>query len=110
VFEVAETDEERMQGLRFRDHLEIEAGMLFIFPQEKQPTFWMKDVSLPLDIIWIDADKKIATINENVQPCLDDNCSTIKPSKKITYVLEINEGLAKKLNLKVGQSAKISLD
>ena len=108
--ELAETTEARTQGLMFRDYLAADTGMLFIFPEEQQPTFWMKNVSLPLDIVWIDTNQKIVSINENVQPCLSDNCPTIRPTKKIQYVLEINGGLISDMNLKIGDQAKMDIN
>jgi len=108
--ELAETVTAQADGLKHRDYLAADTGMLFIFPEEQQPDFWMKDVLIPLDIIWIDADQKVVSINENVQPCQIENCPTIKPTEKIRYVLEVNGGATRDLGLETGDHLKLNID
>ena len=67
--EIADTSLERAQGLMFRAELKEYQGMLFIFPISEKHSFWMKNTLIPLDIIWIDENKKIVYIYENAQPC-----------------------------------------
>src|SRR5688500_8545456 len=57
--EVAADDELRAQRLMFRDHLRPGTGMLFFFRTDDDYPFWMKNTLIPLDIIWIDASRKI---------------------------------------------------
>lgn len=89
--EIARTLEEKKKGLSFRDNLDQNAGMLFIYQKEGIYSFWMKDMSFPLDIIWIDKDQKIVHIERNVQPC-QETCQKLKSKEKAIYVLEINSG------------------
>jgi len=60
----------------------------------------MKNTLIPLDIIWIDENEEIVFIKENAQPCFKENCSIFKNSKLAKYVLEINAGKVRKLNIK----------
>lgn len=100
--ELARTLEERTTGLMFRKSLGENQGMLFIFDSEGNYPFWMENTLIPLDIIWINKDKKIVFINENSQPCRSKNCPLIIPGVKANYVLEINAGISQKIGLKVG--------
>jgi hypothetical protein len=107
IVELAIKPRERSRGLMFRDHLDEDKGMLFIHEREGEYSFWMKNVSIPLDIIWINEEKVVVFISENAQPC-SDSCPSIKPSGKAKYVLEINGGISDEIGLKVGD--KIMLD
>ncbi|MFA5318311.1 MAG: DUF192 domain-containing protein [Patescibacteria group bacterium] len=101
--EIADTNDKRVQGLMYRENLAPDSGMLFIFPEIGEHKFWMKNMLIPLDMIWLDENQKIIFISKNFQPC--DNkqkCPAIKPDKKAKYVLEINAGMADEINLQTG--------
>jgi len=86
----------------FKQSLDSDKGMLFIFHKEGEYSFWMKNMLIPLDIIWIDKNKKVVWVEENVQPCLKQECENIKPDQKAKYVLELNTGIVDRINLKIG--------
>jgi len=73
----------------YRNELPAFGGMLFIFPQESPLSFWMKNTSLPLDIIYINADFTIVHIAENTTPYSTAQIPSKQPAK---YVLEVNGG------------------
>lgn len=102
--ELAETQEERSKGLMYRESLDQDKGMLFIFDQEKEHSFWMKNTLIPLDIIWINKDKEVVDIEKNVQPCVQEECEIFKPNDKAKYVLELNAGESDKTNIKIGDT------
>lgn len=104
--EVADNPAERAKGLMFRKELKEDSGMLFIFSDSKKYSFWMKNTFIPLDIIWIDESLKVVYVFENAQPCREI-CNSINPDKDAKYVLEINAGLAKEYNFKVGDRVEI---
>lgn len=104
--ETAKTLNERARGLMFRENLSEYGGMLFIFEEEGIHPFWMKNTLIPLDIIWMDSNKKIVHINRNTPPCKTEICPSFNPNKTAKYVLEINGGLCDKLNIKEGESAE----
>ncbi len=97
--EIVENQEEVMRGLKNRESMEPDQGMLFIFPQLDYYEFWMQDTYLPLDMLFMSADETVLQIVENAQPFSEER---ITPEKPNSYVLEINAGLAKKLNITVG--------
>ena len=95
------------KGLMFREKLEQDKGMLFVFNKEANYPFWMKNTKIPLDIIWINENEEIVYISEFTQPCKTFFCPKINPQKNAKYVLEINGGLSKKSNLKLGDKVEI---
>jgi uncharacterized membrane protein (UPF0127 family) len=100
--EIADDEELRAQGLMYRDHLAADAGMLFFFAQEDEYPFWMKNTRIPLDIIWIDSNRHIAHVKNEVPPCRVPDCPSYPPNAKAKYVLELAGGEAVKHGLKAG--------
>ena len=100
--QLADTKEKRNLGLGKRDFLSNDMGMLFIFEKKKYHTFWMKDMRFPIDIVWID-NRIIVDIKKNIKPSKNnDRLILYKPSKPSNFVLEINAGIAEKIDLKIG--------
>jgi len=110
VVELAITQEEQVLGLMFRKSLDRNKGMLFFFDEEGEHSFWMKDTLIPLDIIWINQNGEVVFISENTQPCQENICPFISTDKKAKYVLEINAGISKEIDLKVGDKLEINLN
>ncbi|MCM8773944.1 MAG: DUF192 domain-containing protein [Candidatus Omnitrophica bacterium] len=86
----------------FRNNLEENRGMLFIFEEEDIYPFWMKNTFIPLDIIWINEDREVVFIKHSAQPCKEERCPSIYPDKKARFVLELKGGTAKKIGLNSG--------
>lgn len=105
--ELATDDETRAQGLMYRDQLRPGTGMLFLFPQDGHYPFWMQNTLIPLDIIWIDAEKRVAHVKFNVPPCKADPCPSYPPDVNARYVLEVAGGVAKEHGLKAGDVLQI---
>ncbi len=97
--EVADTSEDRKQGLMNRKNLKKNHGMLFIFETTAPHRFWMKNTPLSLDIIWLSEALKIVHIYKNAVP---NSTKIITPPVKARYVLEINAGLSEEWGLRVG--------
>jgi uncharacterized protein len=98
--EIADTVSKRTQGLMFIKTLPDNQGMLFVFEREDSYSFWMKNMQIPLDIIWIDKDERIVDIKTNVPPC-KESCQGMVPRDKAQYVLEVNAGFAERNNVRV---------
>ena len=102
IAEICETPEQRTRGLMFRESMGASKGMLFVFEKEGQHSFWMKNTLIPLDIIWINKDKQVIHIEKDVQPCREGGeCEKIKSDEPAKYVLELNAGVADKINLEI---------
>lgn len=99
--EIAENEAERNKGLMFRSYLPDSVGMLFIFEQPDEYKFWMKNTSIPLDIIYVGPDKKIVSIAQNTQPYSEES---IPPYGLVQYVVEVNAGFTKQNNIQSGDA------
>ena len=97
--EIAETPVDREIGLMVRRELDESQGMLFVFPAEDYLSFWMKNTLLPLDIIFVNAEKNIVTIHRNTVPLAETSYGSTEPAR---YVVEIVAGLAGRLDIQVG--------
>jgi len=97
--EIAETDDARHLGLMFREGMQEDQGMLFIFPAEEPQSFYMKNTVLPLDIIFVNSKKQIVKIHKNTEPFSEKSLLSIKPA---TYVIEVNAGFTDKFKIKEG--------
>lgn len=104
--EVAKTPKERQLGLMFRESLSENRGMLFAFSPPIIPRFWMKNVVIPLDMVFIH-DGEIKSISHNVPPCKLDPCPVYGPNVPIDTVIELKGGRASELNLNIGDEIKI---
>ncbi|NJB72587.1 hypothetical protein GGR42_003078 [Saonia flava] len=99
--EIADSEYETQTGLMYRDSMEDDQGMLFIFPEEAMHSFYMKNTKIALDIVFIGSDLKIDSFQEGAKPMDETGLSSQVP---VQYVLEINAGLAEKWLLEVGDS------
>jgi len=100
--DIADTDVERSRGLSGRKYLGDYEGMLFVYESEVSNPFWMKDMLIPLDIIFIDNDDFIVDIKENQQPCEENYCPSISSSEPFQYVLEVNSGFCEENSIEEG--------
>jgi uncharacterized membrane protein (UPF0127 family) len=99
TIEVATTPEQQMRGLMFRETMAANAGMLFLYPEERIITMWMKNTILPLDMIFADRQGRVVSVHANAVPFSEDVISSRVPAMA---VLEINAGQAARLGIKEG--------
>ena len=97
--EIADSDYERQTGLMYRKTMEENHGMLFIFPQEEYQSFYMRNTQIPLDIIYLNSELEIVSIQKNAKPLSEDSLPSEAPAQ---YVLEISAGLSDQWNLEPG--------
>jgi len=103
--ELARTEPEREHGLMDRDHMDLDAGMLFIFERSAPLTFWMKNTRIPLDMIFISQDRHIVGIVENAAP---ETLTARRVDGFSRYVLEINGGQSSRLGIRPGAAVDFS--
>ena len=104
--EIANTPREREIGLMNRENLDLNNGMLFVFEKEGVYNFWMKNVLIPLDMIWIDGNKQVVFIKENAEPCKTEQCEVFGSDEKALYVLEVNGGAVEEMGIKIGDAVE----
>ena len=95
---VAQTQEEKQKGLMFVNKLSKTNGLLLLYKKPKIVNIWMHNTKIPLDLIFINSQKKVVLIRKG-EPFSKKIISSITP---VIGVLEIPEGCAKKLKIKVG--------
>lgn len=103
--EIADHEAERMRGLMDRFSLPENAGMLFVFQDEEPRSFWMKNTFISLDIMYINSNKEIVSIQKYTQPQTITSIPSEKPAK---YVLEVNAGFSDKLGIKPGDKIEFT--
>jgi uncharacterized membrane protein (UPF0127 family) len=101
--EVVKTTRNRSRGLMFRQHLDDDAGMLFLFRVPEHQTFWMRNTLIPLDMIFIGADRRVVGVSENAQPQTD---RTREVEGESQFVLEVNAGFARRWGIGSGSRAE----
>ncbi|WP_050526337.1 DUF192 domain-containing protein [Pseudorhodobacter aquimaris] len=97
--EVADDAAARSKGLMFREKMAKSSGMLFLYERPQRAVFWMKNTLIPLDMIFADATGVVRHVHANAIP---HDETGIDGGKDVLAVLEINGGLAKRLNIKAG--------
>ena len=101
--EVADTQEERQQGLMFREQLDPGTGMLFVFEQELPHAFYMRNTLIPLDIAWLDRSYVIVDIQQMAPETEDLH----QPARAALYTLEVPQGWYAEQEIRVGELAQI---
>ncbi|MDD2636241.1 MAG: DUF192 domain-containing protein [Bacteroidales bacterium] len=97
--EIASTDFERALGLMYRQKMDENQGMLFLFPREQEQSFYMRNTLIPLDIIYVNSKMQVVDIYKNTNPLDDTSLPSVAPAQ---YVIEINAGLCEKHGIEVG--------
>lgn len=102
--QVAKTDEERAKGLSGTSGLRENQAMLFVYDTDNKWPIWMKEMNYPLDIIWLDKDKKVVYIVKNAPPESYPYESFV-PKQEARYIVELPAGTVGKKSINVGSAA-----
>lgn len=105
--ERADTIERQTKGLSGRSTIPANYGMLFVFPTAERRGFWMKDMSVPIDIIWLSDNGKILGIEDSVSP--NTYPDVFYPPVPVRYVLETRGGESKMQGWEIGTTIPIYL-
>ena len=104
---VADDQKSRTQGLSGTSHMPADEAMLFIFDSNDKWSIWMKDMNYPIDIVWLNEEKRVVDFATNVQPSSYPN-KTFTPKEEARYVLEFKSGIVEEKGIKAGQEAVFS--
>ena len=107
--EVMVKDEDRAMGLMFRPSLPHDRGMLFIFERPDFHGIWMKNCRFPIDIVWLDEERKVVHVAESVPPCKAEPCPVYNPLRRAAYVVEMNAGQARREKAALGSTFSFTL-
>ena len=103
--EIADNFFEQTRGLMYRKELGEDRGMLFVYPQERELSYWMKNTRIPLSIAYIDSERRIVDILD-MKP-LDDEPPHYVSSEPVQYALEINQGFFEKRGVEEGNRVEL---
>ncbi len=99
--EVAKTAAEQAMGLMYRDSLPDNRGMLFLFNPPRTVGFWMKNVRIPLDMVFM-LGGRVVDVAHGVPPCQTEPCPIYGPAGAVDQVIELRGGRAKELGIQPG--------
>jgi uncharacterized membrane protein (UPF0127 family) len=102
-------DPDRAMGLMFRAELPEDHGMLFVFDRLDFHGIWMKNCRFPIDIVWLDEERRVVHVAEGVPPCQKDPCTVYRPMRKARFVVEIGAGQARREGIAVGATLSFLL-
>jgi uncharacterized membrane protein (UPF0127 family) len=102
--EVKVRPEEMARGMMYRDAMAAGEGMLFVHSEPGRYGYWMHNVHVPLDIIWMDRERRIVEISAGTPPCMKQasECPSYGGNQEAQYILELNGGEAARYGLKLG--------
>ncbi|HEV2292550.1 MAG TPA: DUF192 domain-containing protein [Tepidisphaeraceae bacterium] len=104
TLEIANSEAKRKRGLMERDSMPADHGMIFVFDEEQELNFWMKNTRFPLEILYLDAGGQVVSIRAMKPYDTRTNHSSARPAK---YAIELNVGQVKKSGVKVGDVLEI---
>lgn len=103
TLEVADTPKAQHLGLMHRKTMPADRGMLFVFADEDERSFWMKNTYIPLDIIYLDAAGKVVSVKQ-MKPLDERSVPSDGPAK---YAIELNQGAGARAGVKPGMMIEI---
>lgn len=107
--ELMVADEDRARGLMFRPSLPARRALLFVFDSLDFHSIWMKNCRFPIDIVWLDEERRVVHVTPRVPPCRADPCPSYQPMRKAAYVVEMNAGGALREKMVLGASVDFTL-
>ena len=112
IVEVAADSDTQIKGLSGRESLDAGTGMLFVFENEKRFRFWMREMEISLDMVWINSECQVVDVSEDVPPPDRDipleDLPRYSPESPAKYVLEINGGESAELGLIIGDHVEFA--
>ena len=100
--ELVADPESRRQGLMGRTLLPAGTGMLFDFPPGTSPAIWMRNMQIPLDLLFVDEQGQLLQVFSEVPPCTEPPCAIYRAQQPLRFVIEVPAGTAGQLNLQPG--------
>lgn len=101
--DIADTEAERIKGLSGTTSLRQDQALLMVYQSDSKWPIWMKDMNYPIDIVWLDSNKKVVYIVKNAPP--DSYPDKFVPNDLARYVVELPAGTTSEKNIKIGEQA-----
>ncbi len=104
--EVMMRQDDMARGMMHRSEIPSGRGLLFVFGKPGQNRFWMLNVKVPLDIVWMDRGHTIVELAANAEPCPELPCRSYGGEKESQFILELAGGSIAKYGLQPGQTIR----
>ena len=105
--EVADSMEERLLGFFMAGSLTPDLAVLFIYEEAGNQKIWSRNIQMPVDLVWLDANRKVIQVDSNVLPCLKEPCPDYQSSEPAMFLLQVISGAAREHDLEKGASIKM---
>ncbi|MCL4379426.1 MAG: DUF192 domain-containing protein [Candidatus Marsarchaeota archaeon] len=106
---VADTPRKMTAGLMFRKSMKQNECMLFTFPEDGTHPIWMRNMRFPLDIVWLDSNRRVVDFVESAKPSSGLDFSGYRSKTPSRYVIELNAGFVRKNKIKIKDVAKFGV-
>lgn len=107
---VADTEGKRIKGLSGVEKLAINEGLLMVFEADGDHGIWMKDMRMPIDVVWLDKDKKVTYMRASLSPDSGTRETFKAPQPTTRYIVELPEGAIKINAIRKGSAAQFQLE
>lgn len=108
LLELVRDPESRREGLMGRQQLADDRGMLFDFPAGTTPSIWMRNMHIPLDLLFVDGLGTLVDVFTRVPPCAEQPCEIYQASQPLRFVIEVPAGTVERLGLEPGDRIDLS--
>lgn len=105
--EVADSQEEHLLGFFMAGLLTPDLAVLFIYEDTGIKTIWSRNIQIPVDLIWLDAKRKVIQVDSNVMPCLKEPCPDYQSDEAAMFLLQLVSGAAREHDLEKGASIEM---
>lgn len=106
--DIASNKSTREKGFSRKSEIAVDQALLMIFPSEDRWDIWMKDMNFPIDIVWLNKDKKVVYIVKNAP--IDNPTRVYKPETPALYVLELPAGTTTNKSITINKTAIFQVD
>ncbi len=106
---LADSPRKMTVGLMFRKSMKQNECMLFIFPNDRSHPIWMRNMRFPLDIVWLDSNRRVVDFVESAKPSSWHDFSGYRSKAPSRYVIEFNAGFIRKNNIKINDAARFGI-
>lgn len=104
---IAQTPASREKGLSGVEDLGAQQALILAFPSDGVWKIWMKDMKIPIDIVWLDKDKKVVFSEKNISA---DNSTIFAPDSPARYVVELPIGTVESQRIQTGRTAVFDIN
>ena len=105
--EVADSQEEHLLGFFMAASLTPDFAVLFIYEEPGLQSLWSRNIQIPVDLVWLDKDRKVVQVDSNVMPCVEEPCPVYQSDEDAMFLLQVVPGAAREHGLEKGATIEM---